>query len=182
MVTSGRAACSITPVQSSPMKIDWQHQWMSIPYQGSSNTLFGQFAALPDESTLQLALLDEVPEQSSEPAIPLELEHLLHTYQQLFAVPVGLPHRRFCDRSIPLIPRATPVAVRPYRFAPALKDEIERQIKDMLSNGLIRPSTNPFSSAVLLVKKKDSSWRFCVVYRHLNAITAKSKYPVPNID
>ena len=67
--------------------------------------------------------------------------------------------------------------MRPYRYAPVLKDEIERQVNDMLNNGLIQPSASPFSSSVLLVKKKDNIWQFCVDYRFLNAITVKGKYP-----
>jgi hypothetical protein len=51
----------------------------------------------------------------------------------------------------------------------------------MLKVELIQPSDNPFSSPVLLVKKKDNTFRFCVDYRHLNAITLKGKYHVPII-
>lgn len=72
--------------------------------------------------------------------------------------------------------------VKPYRYAPTQKDEIERQITEMLTNGIIKPSTSPFASPVILVKKKDRTWRFCVDYHQLNNITVKNKYPLPIVD
>lgn len=52
----------------------------------------------------------------------------------------------------------------------------------MLQEGLIKPNNIPFSSPVILVKKKDGSWTFCTDYRALNAITIKDAYPIPAVD
>lgn len=75
-----------------------------------------------------------------------------------------------------------PIAVRPYLYPQLQKDELEAQCTTMLAQGIIFPSTSPFSTTVLLVKKQDTSWRFCVDYRDLNASTVKHKFPIPVVE
>jgi hypothetical protein len=113
---------------------------------------------------LQELLFISVTPSEVSAQIPPEVQDLIQQFAELFAVPTELPPPRACDHSIPLIEGAAPVQVRPYRYAPKLKDEIDKPIKEMLKNGLIKKSSSPFSSSVLLVKKKDNTWRFCVDY------------------
>jgi len=100
----------------------------------------------------------------------------------MFKDPNSLPPSKQFDQQIPLLPGVKLVNIKPYRYSPTQKDEIERQIQEMLTNGIIKPSQSPFASPVILVKKKDRTWRFCVDYRQLNNITVKNKYPLPVVD
>jgi len=111
-----------------------------------------------------------------------QVEQLLDRYQEIFQDPKKLPPERAYDHTIPLLPMAIPVNARPYRYSPLHKGEIERQVREMLDAGLIIPSTSPFASPVLLIQKKDGSWRFCVDYRRLNDMTIKNRFPMPLIE
>jgi hypothetical protein len=107
---------------------------------------------------------------------------LLPEFSDIFEEPITLPPPRFCDHHIHLLPETAPVVVRPYRYPQLLKDEIGRQCTEMLRLGVIRASTSSFSSPVLLVRKKDGSWQFCVDYRALNAKTVRDVFPIPVVD
>jgi len=114
--------------------------------------------------------------------VPALLDTLLQSFEDVFATPQGLPPARPCDHQIHLLPNTAPVAVRPYRYPQLQKDELESQCASMLQQGVIRHSTSAFSAPVLLVKKHDNTWRFCVDYRALNQQTMKDKFPIPVVE
>ncbi|GAU25498.1 hypothetical protein TSUD_218700 [Trifolium subterraneum] len=107
----------------------------------------------------------------------------LHQFKsKLFQSPAVLPPSRSHNHCIPLIEGSNPVKVKPYRYPHSQKAQIEIMVEDMLQQGIIQPSTSPFSSPIVLVKKKDGTWRFCTNYRALNAINIKDSFPIPTVD
>lgn len=111
-----------------------------------------------------------------------QIQTSIQSYDDIFQTPTTLPPAREQDHKIELMPNTPPVSVRPYRYLHFQKTEIEKIVQELLDNGVIRPSISPFSSPVLLVKKKDGSWRMCIDFRALNAVTVKDKYPIPVVD
>ena len=77
---------------------------------------------------------------------------------------------------------AKPIHQAPYPSAFKQRELLQSQISEMLQDGIIEPSCSPWSSPVVLVKKKDGSWRFCADFRKLNNLTIKDVYPLPRID
>ncbi|XP_042044219.1 uncharacterized protein LOC121789968 [Salvia splendens] len=110
------------------------------------------------------------------------LSSILLENEAIFMEPVTLPPQREQDHKIVLKDGSDAVNIRPYKYAAKQKDVIEAMIAEMLNSGVIRHSESPFASPIVLVKKKNSSWRMCVDYRVLNAITVKDKYPIPVIE
>ena len=77
---------------------------------------------------------------------------------------------------------AQPICLRPYKYGVLQKNVIEKLTQELLDFGVIHCSHSPFSSLVVLVKKKDHSWRMCFDYRRLNSLTIKDKFPIPVIE
>ncbi|PNX88864.1 hypothetical protein L195_g044978, partial [Trifolium pratense] len=121
-------------------------------------------------------------EEVSTDAVPTDLENILQQFQQVFKDTIQLPPERSQVHHIKLFPTQGAINVRPYRYPHHQKEEIERQVTELLKAGVIRPSMSEYSSPVILVKKKDKSWRMCVDYRALNKATIPDKYPIPIVD
>ncbi|XP_019181671.1 PREDICTED: uncharacterized protein LOC109176731 [Ipomoea nil] len=123
-------------------------------------------------------------EASISPAETMDarVKEVLSRYSDVFEEPQGLPPARLHDHAIPLVANANPVNLKAYRYTHDQKNIIEKMVSEMLQAGIVCPSTSPFASPVLLVPKKDGTWRFCVDYRALNMITIKNKYPIPLVE
>ncbi|GJX56838.1 putative reverse transcriptase domain-containing protein [Tanacetum coccineum] len=93
-----------------------------------------------------------------------------------------LPPIHKIEFRIELTPEATLVAKSPYRLAPSELEELSGQLKELQHKGFIRPSSSPWGAPILLVKKKDGSFRMCIYYRELNKLTVKNRYPLPRIN
>jgi hypothetical protein len=78
--------------------------------------------------------------------------------------------------------RAYPIARPPRRQSPAMEAVIDTEVKNLLDAKVIRPSNSPWASNLVLVRKKDGTWRPCVDFRELNAVTETDVYPIPAID
>ena len=77
---------------------------------------------------------------------------------------------------------ARPLRTPPYQSSFRERSEIAQLTKEMMDEGVVKPSCSPWSSGVVLVRKKNGEARFCFDYRRLNAITKKDVYPLPRID
>jgi hypothetical protein len=111
-----------------------------------------------------------------------EIKSLLAEFAGIFEESRALPPARRFDHKIPLKLGSQPINIRPYKSSFIQNGEIEKLVKEMISNGVIQHSVSPFASPVLLVKKKDNTWRFCIDYRQLNEQTIKNKFLIPLID
>ena len=114
---------------------------------------------------------------------PTDIEALLQKHKVVFGdLPAGRPPNRGFENIIELEEGTQEVITTPYRNPKRYKNEIESIIKELIKLGYIKPSSSPFASSVVLVKKKDGTLRMCIDYRALNKKTIKNRYPIPRID
>ena len=104
----------------------------------------------------------------------VDIQALLGKKDKVFEpLPIGRPLERGFEHVIELEEGSNPMITTPYRHLKRFKEKIEKAIKELLEMGDIRPSSSPFTSSVVLVKKKDGTMRMCIDYRALKNKTIK---------
>ena len=109
-----------------------------------------------------------------------QLQQLVKQYPDVFTDKPGKTSK--LQHQIHVKENTQPINAAPYRCAPNRRKIIEDNINDMLKEGIITPSNSPWASPGVLAPKKDGTFRFCIDYRKLNAVTIRDAYPIPRID
>ena len=127
---------------------------------------------------LDLSGLEAWPEEQAGKA-----RSLLKEYHDIFSLEKhDMGHTNATKHKIVLKDVDTPpFKERFHRIPPPQLDEVREHLKLMLDAGVIRPSNSPWCNAVVLVRKKDRSLRFCIDFRKLNSLTVKDSHPLPRI-
>jgi hypothetical protein len=116
--------------------------------------------------------------------IPSVAVSLMQEFDDVFpeVIPNGLPPLRGIEHQIDLVPRASIPNRLAYRSNPEETKELQRQLDELMMKGYIRESMSPCAMPVLLVPKKDGTWRMCVDCHAVNNITVKYRHPIPRLD
>jgi hypothetical protein len=122
-------------------------------------------------------------DKKGHPHYSQDIQKIIDRHSKAFEpIPPGEPPDRGFEHIIELEEGEKPIITTPYRNPKKCKYKIEKDIKEILDMGHIRPSYSPFASSVVLVKKKYGTMCMCIDYRELNKKTIKNIYPIPRID
>ena len=112
------------------------------------------------------------------------VELLLHEFKDVFPkeIPHGLPPSRGIEHKIDLLLRASFPNMPTYRSNPQETEEIQKQVQDLMQSGWVQESLSSCVVPIILVPKKDRTWRMCTNCRAINNITVKYRHPIPRLD
>ncbi|GJW94549.1 hypothetical protein Tco_0174221 [Tanacetum coccineum] len=102
--------------------------------------------------------------KTNKEARSFKADHTCQSHHDVFTTPTSLLPKMKHDYKISLLPNTPPINIRPYKHPPNQKDVVEAMVKELMASGVIKDSQSPYSSPIVMVKKKDGTWRMCVDY------------------
>jgi hypothetical protein len=112
-----------------------------------------------------------------------EIQSILSKHKNIVSTPHDIPSSHGVhDHSIPLVLGSLPPNVHPYHHPFSQKNEIDKIVHESLDVGFMCHSTNPYSSLVFMVLKKEGTQSMCPKFCDLNKLTIKDKFLIPIID
>jgi hypothetical protein len=143
-----------------------------------------EFGNDPTAIPLVLVYKGEILVSNDNTPLSLGVSTVLQEFADVFPdeVPAGLPPLCGIEHQIDLIPGATLPNRAPYRTNPDETKEIHKQVQAFLDKGYIRVSLSPCAIPVILVPKRDGTWRMCVDCRAINDITIQYRHPIPRLE
>ena len=143
--------------------------------QAMSNERLIQVPTLRQTQTVaDVRVSDTLPEEQGR-----QLRRLIGNYYDVLTDVPGVTKLGHHDIELTY---SRPIKSRPYPLPHALRHVVDDEVKEMLDLGVIEPSSSPYASPVVLVKKPDGSNRFCCDYRKLNLVTIPDAEPIPDQD
>ena len=148
------------------------------PLIGITESAFCAITGLEDDEKLSKEL-----KQVDFPQAQTELITLLKKYRNIVALSgEKLGGTNVGEHKILLEPNAKAFFIPNYRLPISRREIIEEMVKDMKADGIVRDSKSPYNSPLLLVPKKDNTWRLVIDYRRLNQQTIPDRFPMPVIN
>ncbi|XP_071914051.1 uncharacterized protein [Coffea arabica] len=155
--------CDVVPMQAS-------HILLGRPWQYDKKTTHDGFTNKYSlHHNKKMTLVPLTPQQEFEDVFPDE-------------VPSGLPPLRGIEHQIDFVPGAALPNRPAYKMGPEETKEIQRQVDELLEKGWAQESMSPCAVPVILVPKKEGTWRMCMDCPAVNAITVKYRHPIPRLD
>lgn len=168
-------------IRAAPAKVVTAHRMAKMLLRGGAE-VYHVYAQDPERRRPGVDLAT-VQVEADDTVTDPRLAALISSYADVFPdelptklVEHGIEHRVDTTEGIP------PYYEKFRRIEYSLFEEMQTQLSDLLKQGRIRPSASPWGSPMVFVRKSDGTWRLCIDYRRLNAITARNGYSIPRMD
>jgi hypothetical protein len=142
------------------------------------------FLVLPEHISALAEAIENTEVKETSMAEHHRKQRIVNDFSDVFPdeLPSGLPPPRNISHAIPMVNDSVPSTRPMYRLSPAERAEVVKTLEELLSKGFIEPTTSPFASPILFVRKKEGTLRMVIDYRGINKLTKRNQYPLPRID